>query len=95
MGEEESFEVLAEVPPGVILTIEQAVGYCNDNTVKTELFKITHALKNGTILSTHYERAKVGKKQKVKALKTLTYISDFASNAELFGSYFLEMEWAF
>jgi hypothetical protein len=56
MGEEESFEVLAEVPPGLILTIEQAVGHCNGNDAKTELFRISHTLKDGTLVNRYLEK---------------------------------------
>ena len=78
MGEEEKFEVLAEVPPGLILTIEQAVGHCNGNTAKTELFKISHSLKDGTVLSTHYEMAKVGEKIKLSGHNFDTFSNEDA-----------------
>ena len=80
MGEEESFEVLAEVPPGLILTIEQAVGHCNGNIAKTELFKISHTLKDGTVLSTHFERAMVGEKKRLS--KPNTYVQNMAFKEE-------------
>ena len=60
MSEEESFEVLAVVPPGKKLYIEQAIGHCNGNTAKTEMFKLTHTVgKEGeeTVVEVWYEGA--------------------------------------
>merc|ERR1740129_2572551 len=38
-NEQEEYELTVEVLPGFILQIDQAVGACGDNDVKTELFK--------------------------------------------------------
>ncbi len=58
MSEEESFEVLAVVPAGMVLYIEQAVGHCNGNTAKTELFKLSQVDgRDGKLVRTWYERA--------------------------------------
>lgn len=45
--DEESFEDYALVPPGVSLFIEQVVGYCDTNTVKTDLFIMTLQNRHG------------------------------------------------
>ena len=56
MAEEESFEVLAVVPVGKVLYIEQAVGHCNGKTAKTELFKLYHTDGKGRVIEEWYER---------------------------------------
>lgn len=48
----EEFQVNAEAPAGLILTIEQAVGKCGDSEVKTELFRIRHTDAKGNIVLT-------------------------------------------
>ena len=40
-NEQIEYELTVEVLPGLILQIDQAVGACGDNDVKTELFKFT------------------------------------------------------
>lgn len=50
VSRDETFEVVAEIPPGLILTVEQAVGYCGDDSVRTELFRITHTDVNGKVV---------------------------------------------
>ena len=51
----EQFQVNAEAPAGMILTIEQAVGICGDTEVKTEMFRIRHTDSKGNIV---YEELK-------------------------------------
>jgi len=46
----ETFQVMAQAPAGMILTIEQAVGTCGDTEVKTELFRIRHTDAKGNIV---------------------------------------------
>ncbi len=55
MNDEEKFEIKATAPAGYVLTIEQAVGHCDGNTAKTELFRITHT-KDGKIVSQELEK---------------------------------------
>jgi hypothetical protein len=49
-SETKTFEVAATAPAGMVLTIEQAVGYCGGSTIQTELFRITHYGSRGQIL---------------------------------------------
>ena len=51
----ETFKVLAEAPPGLLLTIEQAVGTCGESTVSTELFRIRHTDSKGNIVHEEFE----------------------------------------
>ena len=44
------------VPVGEVLYIEQAVGHCNGNTAKTELFKLYHTDGKGHVIEEWYER---------------------------------------
>ena len=46
----EEFKVLADAPPGLLLTIEQAVGHCGDTEARTELFRIRHTDAKGNIV---------------------------------------------
>ena len=55
----EIFEVHAEAPAGLLLTIEQAVGTCGGSTVKTELFRIRHTDSKGNIVHEHLESVKM------------------------------------
>ena len=48
----EEFQVNAQAPAGLILTIEQAVGKCGDSEVRTELFRIRHTDAKGNIVLT-------------------------------------------
>ena len=52
----EKFEVLAEAPPGLLLTIEQALGRCGDSEVWTEMFRIRHTKAKGEILYENIEK---------------------------------------
>jgi hypothetical protein len=49
-SEEVTVTVEAVAPAGYILTIEQAVGQCDDSKVKTEMYKISHVNKNGDVI---------------------------------------------
>ena len=51
----EEFKVLAQAPPGLFLTIEQAVGTCGDSTVNTELFRIRHTDSKGNVVHEQIE----------------------------------------
>ena len=44
-------EVEALAPAGQILTIEQAVGYCDGSSVKTEMYKISHFTPKGQLIN--------------------------------------------
>ena len=46
----ETFKVLAEAPPGLLLTIEHAVGTCG-----IELFRIRHTDSKGNIVHEEFE----------------------------------------
>ena len=46
----EEFLVKASAPPGLILTIEQAIGTCGDTEARTELFRIRHTDAKGNIV---------------------------------------------
>ena len=48
--------VTAPVEPGTVLYVDQAVGHCGGNEVKTELFKLTHVYFNGTESDVKYIR---------------------------------------
>ena len=52
----EQFEVLATAPPGLLLTIEQAVGTCGDTEVWTEMFRIRHTDSKGNIVHESFEK---------------------------------------
>ena len=56
MAEEESFDVVGVVPPGQILNVEQVVGYCDGNTAKTEVFRLSHTDGEGNVVDVRYER---------------------------------------
>ena len=44
----------ATVPAGMVLYVEQTVGYCDGSTVETELFRLSQV--NGSnVVSTRYE----------------------------------------
>lgn len=51
------FEVIANAPAGLILTIEQAVGTCGDSKARTELFRIRHTDAKGNVVMTHFENS--------------------------------------
>ena len=51
----EEFKVLASAPPGLLLTIEQAVGTCGGSIVNTELFRIRHTDSKGNIVHEEFE----------------------------------------
>ena len=40
-------QIDTEVPPGVVYTLEQAQGYCDGSSVKTELFKTERKFRDG------------------------------------------------
>lgn len=54
-SEEQSYEVDTDVPPGTVVMIDGAIGYCGGSTVKTELFKISTYDQDGQLLSTKFE----------------------------------------
>ena len=49
-SEEVTVTVDAVAPAGYVLTIEQAVGSCQDGKVKTEMYKITHSNPGGFVV---------------------------------------------
>ena len=49
-SEEVTVTVDAVAPAGYVLTIEQAVGACQDGKVKTEMYKITHSKPDGSLV---------------------------------------------
>ncbi len=60
MAEEESIEVLEVVQPGMKLYIHQAVGQCDGNVAKTEMFKFTNTVDSEgeeAVVKTWYKRA--------------------------------------
>lgn len=52
----EQFEVLADAPAGLLLTIEQALGKCGDTEVWTEMFRIRHTNAKGEIVHEFLEK---------------------------------------
>ena len=56
VSEEEHFEINAIAPKGYVLKIEQAVGHCDGNVAKTELFKIQHIDPNGKVAKTQFQK---------------------------------------
>jgi hypothetical protein len=50
----EQFTVIATAPPGLILTIEQAVGTCGDSVARTEMFRIRHTDAKGNVVNTKF-----------------------------------------
>jgi hypothetical protein len=55
-SKEEKIEIKAVAPAGYVLRVEQAVGHCDGNTAKTELFRITHTNKAGEIVKEEYQK---------------------------------------
>jgi hypothetical protein len=57
-SEEVTVTVEAVAPAGYILTIEQAVGKCDESKVKTEMYKITHTDANRVVVKTQTVNAR-------------------------------------
>ena len=49
-SEEDSVEIRTTAPAGYVLRIEQAVGHCDGNSAKTELFRISHEDQFGNVV---------------------------------------------
>jgi len=56
VSEEHSVEIKATAPAGYVLRIEQAVGHCDGNEAKTEMFRITHTNAEGIVVEEKYQR---------------------------------------
>lgn len=52
MSSQETFEVAATAGAGTTVLFEQATGFCDGSTVKTEMFRVTTQSKDGQILKT-------------------------------------------
>ena len=50
------FEIKASAPAGYVLRIEQAIGHCDGNKAKTELFRITHTNSEGIVTEEKYQK---------------------------------------
>ena len=55
-SEEHSVQIQASAPSGYVLRIEQAVGHCDGNSAKTELFRISHLDRFGQVVKQTKQR---------------------------------------
>ena len=55
-SEEHSVEIKATAPAGYVLRIEQAIGHCDGNEAKTEMFRITHTNAEGIVVEEKYQK---------------------------------------
>jgi len=56
VNKEESIEIKGTAPAGYVLRIEQAIGHCDGNKAKTELFRITHTNAEGLVVYEKYQK---------------------------------------
>jgi len=56
VSKEESIEIKGTAPAGYVLRIEQAIGHCDGNKAKTELFRITHTNAEGIVVYEKYQK---------------------------------------
>ena len=56
VSEENSVEIKTTAPKGYVLRIEQAVGHCDGNSAKTELFRISHLDQFGGIVKQNLQK---------------------------------------
>ena len=56
VSEEHSVTIQSSAPKGYILRIEQAVGHCDGNSAKTELFRISHVDQFGQIVEQRLQK---------------------------------------
>ena len=77
-SEEHSVEIKASAPSGYVLRIEQAVGHCDGNSAKTELFRISHLDTFGQVVKQT--------KQRMFSNGTTVFVDDDLDNHPRFGT---------